>query len=332
MANKIGTHSGTFHCDEVMACMMLKKLPEFAESPIIRTRDKAVLDTCSIVVDVGAEYDHSRRRYDHHQASFNLTMNSICSELPFNKIKLSSAGLIFAHYGKQVIAETLDIEQDHPNMPIIFRKLYQSLIQEVDAIDNGVCIADVKPNYVINTDLASRVGRCNPGWNDTDQEEQPRFEKAMRMVELEFDQAVNFIFRSWLPARSLVKEAYDKRFSSHPSGKLIIFSKDPPIWKDHLLEIESIDKDSVSKPIFCIYPRKDNSWSCQAVPASQQLKFQSRLDLPQPWRGYRDQELDKLIGIEGCVMVHASGFLGIHKNYDGALHMATTALKLSNLI
>ena len=26
---KIGTHNGTFHCDEVMACYMLKLLPEY---------------------------------------------------------------------------------------------------------------------------------------------------------------------------------------------------------------------------------------------------------------------------------------------------------------
>lgn len=28
----IGTHSGTFHCDEALACFMLKKLPEYANA------------------------------------------------------------------------------------------------------------------------------------------------------------------------------------------------------------------------------------------------------------------------------------------------------------
>ena len=28
---KVGTHDGTFHCDEVFACVMLWTLPEFAE-------------------------------------------------------------------------------------------------------------------------------------------------------------------------------------------------------------------------------------------------------------------------------------------------------------
>ena len=54
---KIGTHSGAFHCDEVLACAMLKKLPEYKEAEIIRTRDQSLLDKCDIVVDVGAIFD-----------------------------------------------------------------------------------------------------------------------------------------------------------------------------------------------------------------------------------------------------------------------------------
>jgi uncharacterized UPF0160 family protein len=29
MSKKIGTHSGSFHCDESLACYMLKLLPEY---------------------------------------------------------------------------------------------------------------------------------------------------------------------------------------------------------------------------------------------------------------------------------------------------------------
>ena len=48
---KIGTHNGAFHCDEVLACAMLKQLPEYKEAEIVRTRDQALLDECDIVVD-----------------------------------------------------------------------------------------------------------------------------------------------------------------------------------------------------------------------------------------------------------------------------------------
>lgn len=36
----IGTHSGVFHCDEVLACFMLKTLPEYKNSKVVRTRDQ----------------------------------------------------------------------------------------------------------------------------------------------------------------------------------------------------------------------------------------------------------------------------------------------------
>ena len=33
---KIGTHNGTFHCDEALACFLLRKLPEYKDAEIVR--------------------------------------------------------------------------------------------------------------------------------------------------------------------------------------------------------------------------------------------------------------------------------------------------------
>ena len=54
--------------------------------------------------------------------------------------------------------------------------------------------------------------------------------------------------------------------------------------------------------------------------------FVSRKPLPAAWRGIRNDELDAITGIQGCVFVHASGFIGGHKTYQGALAMARKAL------
>lgn len=51
----------------------------------------------------------------------------------------------------------------------IYQKLYKSLFLELDAIDNGVNIADTK-NYHISTDLSSRVGYMNLSWNAPNRE------------------------------------------------------------------------------------------------------------------------------------------------------------------
>ena len=62
----IGTHSGAFHCDEVFASQMLLKTNKFANSIIVRTRDQEIIEQMDIVIDVGAVFDHSKHRYDHH--------------------------------------------------------------------------------------------------------------------------------------------------------------------------------------------------------------------------------------------------------------------------
>lgn len=46
---KIGTHDGKFHCDEALACAMLKFLPKWKDAAIVRTRDAAALAACDIV-------------------------------------------------------------------------------------------------------------------------------------------------------------------------------------------------------------------------------------------------------------------------------------------
>lgn len=54
-----------------------------------RTRDPAILDACDIVVDVGAVYDESKKRFDHHQRGFGEVFGYGFTT------KLSSAGLIY---------------------------------------------------------------------------------------------------------------------------------------------------------------------------------------------------------------------------------------------
>lgn len=81
MTKKIGTHDGNFHCDEILACFMLKQLEEFKDAEIIRTRNLDVLKTCDILVDVGREFIPSENKFDHHQSSFIETLSSLRPEL-----------------------------------------------------------------------------------------------------------------------------------------------------------------------------------------------------------------------------------------------------------
>lgn len=68
---------------------------------------------------------------------------------------------------------------------MIYKKLYNKLILEVDAIDNGVSEAP-EMRYFITSGLSSRVGRYNPDWNASKtMDPMAQFKKAMRVTEEE---------------------------------------------------------------------------------------------------------------------------------------------------
>lgn len=221
--SKIGTHNGSFHCDDALACWMLKQLPLFKDAKIIRSRTPEILDSCDIVVDVGAIFDHGKRRYDHHQRDFTDTFNSLQPEKPWTT-KLSSAGLVYVYYGFELIKikmeKNLGSEVSDEMVKLIYDKVYENLIEEIDAVDNGISQTDEAPRYKISTTLSMRVGNLNPRWNEESSDEilMERFEKAMVIVSEEFLDRVSYYQLAWLPARDMVKEAVMNRYIKHKSS------------------------------------------------------------------------------------------------------------------
>ena len=82
--------------------------------------------------------------------------------------------------------------------------------------------------------------------------------------------------------------------------------------QEHLFELESTPTDLVTANVvtYVVYPDETaGNWRVQAVPVSP-YSFDSRKALPEQWRGHRDEELSRSSGIEGCIFIHASGFIG----------------------
>ncbi|KAJ1957646.1 metal-dependent protein hydrolase [Linderina pennispora] len=325
MPKTIGTHSGTFHCDEALACYMLRQLPEYKDATITRSRDPATLDACDIVVDVGGVYDHENKRYDHHQRGFDEQFSEKF------KTKLSSAGLIYKHYGKDVITAVLEGKVSEVEAEILYQKLYEVMIEGIDGIDNGVSQypEDLEPAYKESTNLSSRVGRLNPWWNEPEGDMDARFTKAMDMVGEEFYGRVRYYGLAWLPGRKIVEDGINGRFDIDRSGQIVLFDQFCP-WKDHLhtIEEEMLAKDpEAPKILYVLYPDTSNAWRVQAVPEKPGA-FTSRHPLPEAWRGVRDEALSERTGIEGCIFVHQAGFIGGNKTRDGALELARKALTM----
>ncbi|XP_029008178.1 UPF0160 protein MYG1, mitochondrial [Betta splendens] len=323
-AKKIGTHNGSFHCDEVLACFLLRQLPEYKDAEIIRTRDPSVLAQCDVVVDVGGEFDPKRHRYDHHQRTFTECFHSLCPEKPW-VTRLSSAGLVYLHFGRQLLAHLTQLKEDDRHLEVLYDKLYEKFVEEVDAIDNGISQCEGEPRYSISSNLSARVGYLNPCWNSQSQDSEEGFKKALEMVGVEFLDRLNFYQSAWLPARAVVEEAVKQRHQVDPSGEVVVFSQGGCPWKEHLFDLE---KDlQVETPIkFVIYPDQNGHWRVQCVPAGPNT-FENRLSLPEEWRGVRDEALSDLSGIKGCIFVHASGFIGGNKTQEGVLEMARRTLQ-----
>jgi len=61
--------------------------------------------------------------------------------------KLSSAGLVYFHFGLEIVADILEIKQTDPLAGIIYNKVYENFVEEIDGIDNGVNQFDGEPRY-----------------------------------------------------------------------------------------------------------------------------------------------------------------------------------------
>lgn len=145
----LGTHSGVFHADEVHGAMLLLNyVQEYKGSHLIRTREQSVLDTLDIVIDVGGQYDFEKRRFDHHQRGFQEFYDP---EGNFGRVKLSASGLVFKHFGEEIIRNSVASLFEESRMlgpefrkvmeekqvKALCRKMYDRYFQYLDGKDNG---------------------------------------------------------------------------------------------------------------------------------------------------------------------------------------------------
>lgn len=333
----IGTHNGHFHADEALAVYMLRLLPTYENSLLVRTRDPAKLAECHTVVDVGGEYDAARNLYDHHQRTFNTTF-------PGRPTKLSSAGLVYLHFGKAIIAQRLGVSEADEAVEVIYKKIYEDFIEALDAHDNGISAYDPKALAAAGIEkrfadggfnLGAMVGRLNPDWNDPRPAdpaewqaiEDSKFVKASFRIGQEFSSSLEYLCKAWLPARQVVRDAFAKRLEYDAEGRILVFDGQSVPWKDHLYRLEAETKTE-GKVQYVLYPESPApgaTWRIQAVSVTKD-SFESRKPLPENWRGFRDEKLDEITGISGGVFVHAAGFIGGNITFEGAMEMAKKAL------
>ena len=152
----VGTHSGVFHCDEVLGWALLTLTNEFKTPAIIRTRNTEIHKLVDILLDVGDVFDPEAKRFDHHQKTFEGYFHGEKKEGEQDDkfaTKMSSAGLIFKYFGQEIIVNlaskwnsnigNTEEEVTH-TIEELHSELYNDFIKEIDAID--CCSYNIPPH------------------------------------------------------------------------------------------------------------------------------------------------------------------------------------------
>lgn len=123
-----GTHNGVGRADDMSSGALLYILDP--TRPFLRSRNNAALAKCSIVFDVGGEFNAAKGRYDHHQDGYG--------EKRENNIPYSSFGLLWRQWGISVIKAITD-PQNLKGVSLTAAADYvdRNLVQAIDAADCG---------------------------------------------------------------------------------------------------------------------------------------------------------------------------------------------------
>lgn len=289
------THDSKFHADDIFACATLQLFLEKENQSyrVIRTRDKEVMAHADYVFDVGGEYDHEKKHYDHHQIGGAGKRE--------NDIPYAAFGLVWKHYGAK-LCDSQEIAD------IIERKL----VQPIDADDNGVSLVSSLHGDVSPRTLQSVLYAFRPTWKEgfTDTEFDKRFHEQVRFAKKLLQREIQVVCDN-MPVKDFIREAYNQAVH-----KQIITLQASYPWQTFM--------DDYPDVLYVIFPR-GNTWRVGAT-SKEKFSFDLKKPLPQPWAGLRDHELATVTGVSDAVFCHNGRFLAVAQSLEGAQQLAQLAL------
>ena len=283
----LGTHSGEFHADEILATAVLtRELKRFAGSNhykydirVFRSRDINYLEnTCDLVYDIG------NGKYDHHSSDQVYYPNGI---------PMASCGKILN-----------DVVSDAEILEGLRRKLFYA----VEANDNGYQL----PDFMDPSQLMF-VGMFNQRWDEDwdGRKQRIQFEQVLNIVESIYDRVYKSVESDVTGRLNLEK------FSTPINeGAFLVLEKYCPYHDYARLHTELLA---------VVYP-KDHQWIIRMVPTFRK-KFETRCVFPEKWLGLMDTDLRIISGIPSIRFCHRSGFLVACNTMEGAIEVCNMILK-----
>jgi uncharacterized UPF0160 family protein len=288
----LGTHSGKFHADDVMATAILRLL--LGDIKVTRTRDENILNKLDFVYDIGLG------EFDHHQLN---------KEMRENNVPYAACGLVWREFGTRIIKK-FNSKFDEDDITSIFDHVDKNILQGIDAIDNGI---DINSEIRVTT-ISDIIQSFNPAWDSTSSKDEA-FEEAVRYA-TELIKRIIGKQVSVIKARVIVNEAFENR-----DIKEIMVLKNGCPWLQQLLKI-----DINTEVLFVISPDDNNTeYKIQTVKKTADT-FEARKDLLESIRGKSSEEINSIIKIDDAIFCHKAGFIASAKSMESALKIAELSI------
>ena len=350
---KIVTHEGIFHTDEVFGEAILKDLfPESMELKAggktdfveyIRTRDKNVIDkakqsSTTMVIDTGGEDDFEKFNLDHHQLEGAGSRE--------NGVNYATAGLVWKHFGKEWIKyvdvysrhSTEDkgvigdkdwmkhIDQDAKDMSLteeeiglVWKLIDEQYIQYIDANDTGQ-MEDITCTLSDGTEmngktfsLAEVVRLYNIDTKDG-KTHQDRFDSAVEVMR----NAIHAAVHKYMDLVEDLRIFKMERCEFISDNKAVLVKQNiSPIAMSYLMD----NKEEFKEVEYYAALNNKGGYSVMVVPIKEGLRQYRNPDMiPVELRlGNNPKEINKIIGIQdGVTFAHTAGFFASCKNIEAS--------------
>ena len=289
------THGGIFHGDEVFATVILAKVAKLQGKDFKLARVFKVPENLSDDVIV---YDIGGGAFDHHQKGGN--------GVRMNEVPYASCGIVWREFGDILTA-------DSPNPNLVWSIVENTLIQGVDAVDNGSLPKMDYPARVLS--VSSFISTFNPLW-DSCEESDEAFKKAVTMAEIIFDNVLESA-KAKARAEKLIEDAIEKS-----EGGVMVLERFAP-WQEFIFSSANPKAKDI---FFVVFPSNRGGYNWQGVPECPG-SFNLRKPTPQEWWGLPIHELKKVTGIATATFCHNNGFLGAAETLEDTIKMARLAVR-----
>ncbi len=294
---KVVTHNSRFHADDVFAVATLD-LAFDGKIKVTRTRDEELIEKADIVLDVGNVYDAEKNRFDHHQKEG--------AGVRENGIPYASFGLIWKHFGRRLCNDR------------VWQYIENKIVQSIDAGDNGITTFSINETYGVSPYLAqSMLYSFMPSWKEKEDFDEAFF-KAVKFVKQILEREILRATHSF-EAEEFVLKAYEKA----EDKRIVVLDKE---WQFSDEDVSRVLFEKTDVLFSIRYREESDQWSVKGI----RIKiddFPVRKQFPAEWGGLRDEELQKVSGVEDAVFCHRGLFLAVAKSLGGAKKLAEKAIE-----